>query len=409
MKHHSSRKRNQLPAHQTGLSRRAFAILLAGSALALLAFYLLIRTPPPGPQSPAPTPADDAKSAPPPGYNNIWLRRAYAVDQLFHAVYTPCWEGAYGAIGDAYLFAATDDSSLLRFNLIDHNLTHMCEGTWVDDRAWVCLAELEWWRVTGKKDNGLVEDASRRYLDARNEGRLSDYEGFWAWYNYPPARGGRIKIFTNSNMNQMVAVACGLFEATHDQQFLREALRVWNGDSEHPGIEKMLYRGKGMWEGRPGLAAFGKEIPWDGADYASIAAALYSVTQDPKYKRIVVETVRRVMNPASGWVDSTDFYQIRMDGNGAFVNFLLNAYAIAPDELSDIPGKIGKMLDHVWSNHDGAARVMLHRETDDGIRNGWNPLGGEDGYNVNEVGTVHAQGEAARAFGVYAYYTSKHQ
>src|SRR5256885_1099066 len=42
-----------------------------------------------------------------------WLQRAYAIDELFHSVYTPCWEGAYGAIGDAYLFAATGDSALL--------------------------------------------------------------------------------------------------------------------------------------------------------------------------------------------------------------------------------------------------------------------------------------------------------
>jgi hypothetical protein len=47
---------------------------------------------------------------------------------------------------------------------------------------------------------------------------------------------------------------------------------------------------------------------------------------------------------------------------------------------------------------------MLHRAADDGIRNGWNPEGGEDGYGVNEVGTVHAQGEAARAFGIFAWY-----
>ena len=31
-----------------------------------------------------------------------------------------------------------------------------------------------------------------------------------------------------------------------------------------------------------------------------------------------------------------DFYQIHMDGNGAFVNFLLDAYALAPDQLPDL-------------------------------------------------------------------------
>ncbi|MBP1656830.1 MAG: hypothetical protein H6Q31_1431, partial [Bacteroidetes bacterium] len=34
------------------------------------------------------------------------------------------------------------------------------------------------------------------------------------------------------------------------------------------------------------------------------------------------------------------------------------------------------------------------------MRNGWNPHGGEDGHDVGEIGTVNAQGEAARAFGV---------
>jgi len=62
------------------------------------------------------------------------------------------------------------------------------------------------------------------------------------------------------------------------------------------------------------------------------------------------------------------------------------------------------MLTHVWTNHGGTATVVLHRTGDNGIRNGWNPRGGEDGYGVDEVGTVHAQGEAMRAFGTFAYY-----
>jgi hypothetical protein len=61
------------------------------------------------------------------------------------------------------------------------------------------------------------------------------------------------------------------------------------------------------------------------------------------------------------------------------------------------------MLEHVWTNHRGRARVTLHRTSDHGIRNGWNPNGGEDGYGVDEVGTVHPQSQAVRAFGVYAY------
>jgi hypothetical protein len=110
------------------------------------------------------------------------------------------------------------------------------------------------------------------------------------------------------------------------------------------------------------------------------------------------------MNPSTGWVDPSDYYQIHMDGNGAFVNFLFDVYAIAPSEVADVLPKVEKMLAHVWTNHEGRAKVLLHDLKDHGIRNGWNPNGGEDGYRVGEVGTVHAQGEAARAFGVFAYY-----
>ena len=335
-----------------------------------------------------------------------WLRRAYLIDELFHYVYTPCWEGAYGAIGDAYLFAATHDSSLLRFHLFDHDLRNMCEGTWVDDRAWICLAEFTWWNVSGRKNSTLVEDARRRYSEARAEGRLSNHEGFWSWYNWPPGAPTTERIFTNSNMNQMAAVACWLYESTGEKAFRDDALLVWNGDARYPGIEKTLYKGNGRWEGRPGLAAFGKQIPWDGAEYCSIAAALYRITNDIKYKKIVIATARRIMDPANGWIDLHSFYQIQMDGNGAFVNFLLDGYSAAPDELSDLLPKIGRMLEHVWTNGDGTASVTLHRESDHGIRNGWNPHGGEDGYGVNEIGTVHAQGEAVRAFGTFAYFVN---
>jgi hypothetical protein len=93
-----------------------------------------------------------------------------------------------------------------------------------------------------------------------------------------------------------------------------------------------------------------------------------------------------------------------MDGNGAFVHFLLDAYAAAPEELPEVLTKVERMLEHVWTNAHGRATVTLHRSVDHGIRNGWNPHGGEDGYGVGEVGTVHAQGEAARAFGVFAHY-----
>jgi hypothetical protein len=283
----------------------------------------------------------------------------------------------------------------------------MCIGRWVDDCAWICLAERAWWEFTGKSNVSLVENAKRRYLEARDEGRLSHHDGFWSWYNWPPDRGGNERVFTNSNMNQMANVACWLYEATRDRRFLDDALLVWNGDKSFPGIEKTMYKGNGVWEGAPGLAAFGKQLPWEGTEYCSIGAALYRVTGEKKYKQIVAATAKRILNPKHGWVDPDDFYQITMDGNGAFVNYLLDAYAIAPTELSEVLPAVEKMLNHVWTNHHGSAKVQLHRFSDHGIRNGWNPLGGEDGYNVDEVGTVHAQAEAVRAFGVFAYYKTK--
>jgi hypothetical protein len=335
------------------------------------------------------------------------LKQAYAINGLFQRVYSAGWEGANGAIGDAYLFAATHDSSLLRIFTSVHDMRRMFNGTWVDDRAWICLAELYWWDFTGRKNRAWVEDAKQRYLEARREGRLSNHEGFWSWYNWAPNAKVDDMIITNSNTNEMVNVACWLYEATHEQRFYRDAILVWNGDAKYPGIEKHFYRGDGRWEGKPGRAAFGKQLPWEGASYCAIGAAMYRMTGDEKYKRIVVATAKRIMEPANGWVDAQDFYQLRMDGNGAFVNFILDAYLIAPDELPDIPGKVEKMLEHVWTNHHGTATVILHRLRDDGIRNGWNPTGGEDGYGVDQVGTVHAQSQAVRAWGVFTYVLSE--
>jgi hypothetical protein len=335
---------------------------------------------------------------------NIWIRRAFSVEDLFHQVYTPCWEGAYGAIGDAYLFSTTHDTAIMLFHLRDHPLPQMCTGTWVDDRAWVCLAEILWWRVTGKQFTFLLADARQRYDEARAEGRLSRHEGFWSWYNWPPSARMNERIFTNSNMNQMATVAAELFEETGIKKYRDDAFLVWNGDKMAPGIVRTLYRGNGRWEGREGLAAFGKQLPWEGTEYCSLGAVLYRITHDKTIRSVVAATARRIMDPKTGWVDPQAFYQVRMDGNGAFVNYLLDAYATAPGELRDLPGKIEAMLTHVWTNHDRSAAVTLHRESDHGIRNGWNPNGGEDGYGVNEVGTVHAQGEAMRAFGTFAYY-----
>jgi hypothetical protein len=331
------------------------------------------------------------------------IQRTYAVHRLFRRVYSAGWEGANGAIGAAHLYAVTHDTTLPLAYSTNMDLTKMYNGTWVDDRAWICLAEMYWWHFTGRKARAWVLDAKKRYLDAKAEGRLSNHEGFWSWYNWPKNWKMEDKVFTNSNMNQMVSVACWLYEATKEKQFYNDAMRVWNGDSKYPGIEKTLYRGNGRWEGKPGLAAWGKQIPWEGAEYCSIGASMYRMTLDPKYKKIVVATAKRIMDPADGWVDPQDFYQLKMDGNGAFVHFILDAYLIAPDELPEIPGKVQRMLEHVWTNHNDKATVILHRLGDDGIRNGWNPNGGEDGYFVDQVGSVHPQSQALRAFGVFAY------
>jgi hypothetical protein len=332
-----------------------------------------------------------------------WLKRAYAIDRKFHDVYTAGWEGANGAIGDAHLFAITGDSTLFRFHTQQHPMRDLFNGTWVDDRAWAALAEMYWWDFLGRDRKDLVESAEVRYVEAKMQGRLSSHEGYWSWYNWPPESEVRDQIFTNSNMNQMVTVACWLYEATQKKEYLDDALKVWNGDGNTPGIEKTLYKGEGRWEGARGPAAFGKQLPWEGASYCSIGAALYRVTGDAKYRDVAVATARRIMDPATGWVDPSNFFQLRMDGNGAFVHFILDAYMIAPDQLPEIPAKVERMLEHVWSNHFGKARVVLHRTSDHGIRNGWNPNGGEDGYGVDEVGTVHPQSQAVRAFGVFCY------
>ncbi len=404
----SSKNKNKHHHEPVPPKKKSQIPLIIGSIVVvciIIALVVILRKPDSVPAEQSPLQA--TKTAHTQEMKNKWFERAEAVTSLFHVVYTPCWEGAYGAIGDAYLFAATKDSTLLRFHLFDHDLKRMCIGTWVDDRAWVCLAEYAWWNVTGKQYNALIVDARGRYIEAKNEGRLSNHEGFWSWYNWSPKHRVNERIFTNGAINQMATVACDLYDATGEKQFLDDALLVWNGDKKTPGIEKTLYRGNGVWEGKSGRAAFGKQIAWNGAEYCALGAALYRVTKDNKYKKIVVETVQRIMNPTNGWVDAQDYYQISMDGNGAFVNFILDAYAIAPDELHDLLPKIEKMLEHVWTNNNGTATVKLHRDTDNGIRNGWNPHGGEDGYNVDEVGSVHAQGEAARAFGVFAYYQSK--
>jgi hypothetical protein len=378
-------------------------ILLA--AVILLIAYLFFKEREPATSAAGPPATKPANT---PGLNRTftaeekWLERAFLVNAQFQRVYTPCWEGAYGAFGAARLFSVTGDTGLLRFHTITTDLTRMCTGTWLDDRAWVCLAEIEWWKLTGRTRSRLISDAARRYDEAVAEGRLSSHQGYWSWYNWPPRARVNEPIFTNSNMNQMIAVGCGLYEATGNRKYLDDALLVWNGDGTIPGVEARLYRGDGRWEGAPGRAAFGKELPWGGLSYASIGATPFRATGEKKYRDIAVATVRRLLDPATGWVDDGSYYQLHMDGNGNFVQFLLDAYLAAPEELNDVPAKVEKMLEHVWSNAGGTARILLHRTYDHGIRNGWNPMGGEDGYGVDEVGTVHAQGEAMKAFGYFA-------
>lgn len=337
---------------------------------------------------------------------NKWIERTELIQKRFYQVVNAGWEGANGAIGDAFLYRVTNDSSLLRRYTVQFDLTKMFNGTWVDDRAWICLAELYWWEFSGKTNARWITDAQERYRSARDEGRFSAHEGYWSWYNYPPGWNVNEQIFTNSNMNLMVAVACKLFLATGDRRYLDDAVRAWNGDGTIPGIERTFYRGNGMWSGKNGRAAFGKQLPWESASYLPVLNALYKATGDEKYKMMAVASVRHILDPHNGWVDSVDFYQKRMDGNGAFVHFILDGYEIAPKELSDIPSKIERMLEHVWTNGHGYATVTLHRFSDHGIRNGWNPHGGEDGYGVDEIGTVHAQSQALRAFGVFTYYNS---
>lgn len=307
-----------------------FATLAAGYLLARNLFFGLKN------ESPIITSQVQTQESRAPDLLQITIQRTYAIDVISHQVYNAEWEGAYGAIGDAHLFAVTGDQNLLVLYTDTHRLLDMQNGTWVDDRAWVCLAEMYWWHFSGRKNIQWVEDARSRYLEAKREGRLSHHEGFWSWYNYSPSGKGNFRIFTNSNMNQMAAVACLLYEATHEQQFYDDAMLVWNGDKKYPGVEKKFYRRNGIWKGDEGMAAFGKQFPWEGAGMCAIGAAMFRMTGDKKYKEIAAATAMRIMNPANGWVDAQDFYQLRMDGNGAFVHFILDAYQIAPDRLSSI-------------------------------------------------------------------------
>ena len=122
----------------------------------------------------------------------VTVERAYEIDAQFQRVYNAAWEAANGAIGEAFLYAATGDANLLNVYQTQRNFIEMSNGTWVDDRAWVCLAELYWGQFSGKKHSEWVQDAKKRYDEAREEGRLSHHEGFWSWYSYAPNSGVKI-------------------------------------------------------------------------------------------------------------------------------------------------------------------------------------------------------------------------
>ncbi|MBF8296428.1 MAG: hypothetical protein HW389_2973 [Bacteroidetes bacterium] len=92
------------------------------------------------------------------------IKRTYAVNRLFYQVFNPGWEGANGAIGNAHLFAVTHDSSLLKLYTTVLDPQKLYNGGWVDDRAWVCLADMYWWDLTGRTNKAWVEDAKKRYL-----------------------------------------------------------------------------------------------------------------------------------------------------------------------------------------------------------------------------------------------------
>ncbi len=334
-----------------------------------------------------------------------YIRQAKEIDGLFRMVYRPDWRGAYGLIGQAYLYKLTKDKSYLDFVTKQNNILRLDNGEWVDDVAWVCQAILLWWDATGRKNSKWFKNVKKRYDRARKSGLLLHEEGYWTWYNYKKRwffNPG--KRFTNSLMNQMVVIACWIYEVTGEKKYLNDALLIWNGDKDYPGIEKRLYKGTGIWKGKPGRAAFGAELPFNGGGYLSVGSALYRVTKDEKYKKIVIDTAKYLLNPENDWVAEKYYYQKYVDGNGAFVNFLMDAYSTAPTKLATILFKCKKMLDHVWTNNKGKSIVTLHYTNDHGIRHGWNPEGGEDGFYPDEVGTTLAQAEALRAWGVVAYY-----
>ena len=328
--------------------------------------------------------------------------QARLIHELFVGHYHPNWQGAYGLIGQSYLYRVTKDERYLDFATKRNSLCALEIGGWVDDTAWVCLAAMQWWDATGRKNADWVADVRKKYETRRAEGLIAHHEGYWTWY----ADKGR-KDFSNENMNQMVTVACWLYDATREKRYLDDALLVWNGNAEAPGIEKRLYRGNGRWQGKPGVMEAGAELPFIGAGYLSVGAALYRATGDPKYKRIVVDTAHFILDPANGWVDGENYYQKTMDGSGAVVGFLMDGYGAAPEEMADVLEKCKTTLDHVWTNGHGRAKVVLHDPSTHAIRHGWNPEGGERGMAANEIGKTMSQGCALWAWGSVAYQESR--
>ena len=79
-----------------GVSKRGWILAALGAVAVTAALYVLLKGASPAPLQPAFREPDPVAS---PGPITGWTERALAVTRLFHRVYTPCWEGAYGAIG----------------------------------------------------------------------------------------------------------------------------------------------------------------------------------------------------------------------------------------------------------------------------------------------------------------------
>jgi len=170
---------------------------------------------------------------------------------------------------------------------------------------------------------------------------------------------------------------------------------VWNGMRITRCGEKN-YRGHGIWKGTK-ESGFGKQFPWMG----SMCSIRLQCSDDrrKKYKETAVATAQRIMDPANGWWSAR--FLSAADGLEMALSFIhIRCVSNCSGPAPDIPYKIEKMLEHVWTNHHGKQLITLHRPIDD--------ASGTDGIRTRQDvtkwmnWTVHAQSEAVRAFGVFA-------